>query len=201
MLVAVRRMRLVEWGRQYGFDRRTIWQMMKDGRLPEGLVLERVGRLWFVQVPDEESPTVRTFLYARVSSSDQADDLVRQAERLQRYAKANRWDVDEVVMETASGLNGRRRKLLRLLGEPGPVRIVGEHRDRLTRFGFEMVETCLASSGGELIVMEDREVDDDLVRDVTEVLTSMCARLHGRRSAKHRAERAMNAAMGAADDA
>lgn len=197
--VVGRRMRLVDWGRQYGFDRRTTWQMMKDGRLPDDLVIERVGRIWYVLITDDHDPPVRTLLYARVSSSEQSDDLVRQAERLQRFAKHNSWTVHEVVMETASGLNGKRRKLLRLLGEPGRVRIVVEHRDRLARFGFEMVEACLAARGSELVVVEDREIDDDLVRDVTEILTSMCARLHGRRSARRRAERAVQAVVNADD--
>lgn len=188
---------MTEWGRQFGFDRRTAWQMMKDGRLPEGLVVERVGRIWYVRVPEVEEPGVRTVLYARVSSSDQSDDLVRQSERLQSFARGRGWVVDELVLETASGLNGRRRKLLGVLRRPGRVRIVVEHRDRLARFGFEMVEAALAGRGGELVVVEDREVDDDLVRDVTEVLTSLCARLHGRRSARRRAERAVGAAVGA----
>ena len=50
-----------------------------------------------------------------------------------------------------------------------------EHRDRLARFGFEMAEAVFAASGRELSVVDDREVDDDLVRDMTEVLTSLCA--------------------------
>ena len=170
---------------------------MRDGRLPEGLEVERVGNIWYVVVPDEGEGALRTVLYARVSSSDQSGDLVRQSERLQRFARSNGWAVDEVVLETGSGLNGKRRKLLRVLGEPGRVRIVVEHRDRLARFGFEMVEASLAGRGGEIAVVEDREVDDDLVRDVTEVLTSMCARLHGKRSARRRAERAVEAAVGA----
>ena len=129
-----------------------------------------------------------------MSSSDQASDLVRQAERLQRFAKKQSWTVDETVMETASGLNGKRRKLLRVLGSAGSVRLVVEHRDRLSRFGFEMVEAALAGAGGEIVVMDEGEIADDLVRDVTEVLTSMCARLYGRRSAARRAERALEAA-------
>ena len=129
-----------------------------------------------------------------VSSSDQASDLVRQAERLQRFAKKQGWAVDKTVMGTASGLNGKRRKLLRVLGSGGSVRLVVEHRDRLSRFGFEMVDAALAGGGGEIVVMEDGEVENDLVRDVTEVLTSMCARLYGRRSAAQRAERALEAA-------
>ena len=170
--------------------------MLKDGRLPDDLEVQRVGRIFYVRSKSAvlAASGGRTVLYARVSSADQAADLVRQAERLQRFAKKRGWTVDETVMETASGLNGKRRKLLRVLGSGGPVRLVVEHRDRLARFGFEMVEAALGGGGGEVVVVEEGEVEDDLVRDVTEVLTSMCARLYGRRSAARRAERALAAA-------
>ena len=52
---------------------------------------------------------------------------------------------------------------------------------------------CSGRGGGGVVVVEDREVDDDLVRDMTEVLTSLCARLYGRSSARRRAERAVAA--------
>lgn len=81
-------------------------------------------------------------------------DLVRQAERLQRFARDREWVVDEVVLETASGLDGQRRKLLRVLGQGGRLRLVVEHRDRLARFGFEMVEACVRGSGGEVAVID-----------------------------------------------
>jgi predicted site-specific integrase-resolvase len=58
-----------------------------------------------------------------------------------------------------------------------------EHRDRFCRFGSEYVEAALAGQGRELVVVDSSEVDDDLVRDMTEVLTSMCARLYGKRAA------------------
>jgi putative resolvase len=62
----------------------------------------------------------------------------------------------------------------------------------------EYVEAALAAEGRTLVVVEERELDDDLVRDPTEVLTSICARLDGRRSARRRAERALQAAGEAA---
>ena len=71
--------------------------------------------------------------------------------------------------------------------------VVVEHRERSCRFGFEYVAAALAGSEARILVMEDGELEDDLVRDVTEVMTSLCARLYGRRSAKRRAERAMAA--------
>ena len=78
--------------------------------------------------------------------------------------------------------------------------IIVEHRDRLCRFGFEYVEAALSAHGCNVVVIDKAEVEDDLVRDVTEVMTSLCARLYGRRSAKRRAERAIRAAGEEAHD-
>ncbi|WP_242419527.1 recombinase family protein, partial [Frankia sp. CpI1-P] len=83
------------------------------------------------------------------------------------------------------------RKFLALLRDPGVSTIVVEHRDRFARFGAEYVEAALAANGRELLVVDPAEVDDDLVRDMTEILTSMCARLYGRRAAANRAQRAV----------
>ena len=194
MAIEGRRIRLADWGRQYGRDPRTTWQMYKDGRLPADLVVEKVGRILYVCIPESESVERRTVLYARVSSHSQSEGLIRQAERLQKHARKQGWDITEVVMETGSGLNGKRRKLLNVLRDEVPLRLVVEHRDRLTRFGFEMLEAAVQANGGVVVVVDDSEVDDDLVRDVTEVLTSMCARLYGKRSAARRAEKALEAA-------
>ena len=108
--------------------------------------------------------------------------------------------VSRVVTEVGSALNGRRKKFLTLLGDPGVSTIVVEHRDRFARFGGEYVEAALAAQGRRLLVVDPAEVDDDLVRDVTEILTSLCARLYGRRAAANRASRAVAAAT-AEDDA
>ena len=78
--------------------------------------------------------------------------------------------------------------------------IVVEHRDRFTRFGAEEVEAALAAQGRRLLVVDPAEVDYDLVRDVTEILSNLCARLYGRRAAANRATRAI-AALQAGDGA
>src|ERR1700756_5364465 len=92
-----------------------------------------------------------------------------------------------------SGLNGRRPKLIKLLANPKIQTIVVEHRDRLMRFGAEYVEAALTAQERKLLVMESSEVNDDLVQDMIEVLTSFCARLYGRRSARHKASKALHA--------
>ena len=102
---------------------------------------------------------------------------------------------DEIVKEVGSGLKGNRRSLRRVIADPTVNTIVVEHRERLCRFGFEYVEAALAGRGARILVMDEHELEDDLVRDVTEVMTSLCARLYGRRSAKRRAERALAAAQ------
>ena len=136
-------------------------------------------------------------LYARVSSADQRDDLDRQAGRLAEWATQHGLLPSAVVKEVGSGLNGSRPQLLRALADPEVGVIIVEHRERLCRFGFEYVEAALGARGGQVLVVNDQELDDDLVRDVTEVMTSLCARLYGRRSARRRAERALAAAGGA----
>lgn len=91
-------------------------------------------------------------------------------------------------------MNGARAKARRLLSDPEVTVVVVEHRDRLGRMDTELVEAALSASGRRLVVLDDGEVEDDLVRDITEVLTSLCARLYGRRSAKNRAKRALECA-------
>lgn len=140
----------------------------------------------------------RTVAYCRVSSADQKADLERQAGRVVTAATGMGLSVAEVVTEIGSGLNGKRPKLARLLGDPQVSVIVVEHRDRLARFGLEYLSAALGATGRRIVVIDDAELDDDLVRDMTEVLTWFCARLYGRRSAARRARVAMDAARSAA---
>jgi|SRR5579875_2203847 len=87
-------------------------------------------------------------------------------------------------------MNGARAKLRRLLCDPDVTTVAVEDGDRLGRMSTELVEAALSAHGRHLVVLGPGEADDDLVRDMTEVLTSSCARLYGRRSAKNRAEKA-----------
>lgn len=136
----------------------------------------------------------RTVCYARVSSSDQKDDLQRQADRLKAFAINLGCERPEVVSETGSGMNDKRRKLNHILADPTVTTIVVEHRDRLARMNAGLVESALKAQGRRLVVVDDTELDDGLVRDMTEVLTSFCARLYGRRAAKNKAKAALKAA-------
>ena len=91
-------------------------------------------------------------------------------------------------------MNDRRRKLNKVLSDPTIGTIIVEHRDRLARMNAGLIESALNAQGRKLIVVDDTELDDDLVCDMTEVLTSFCARLYGRRAAAHKAEAMLKAA-------
>jgi predicted site-specific integrase-resolvase len=127
-----------------------------------------------------------TAVDARVSSADQKPDLDRQV-------AGEGLAVGRVVTEVEAALNDKRRKVLALLRDRSAKAIVVEHRDRFARFGAEYVEAALAAQGRRLLVVDLSKVDDDLMGDATEILTSLCARLYGRRTAWNRARRAVEA--------
>ena len=174
----------------------TAWEWAKDGKMPVPVVQTPSGS-WLVIEPEVPS-SGRTVAYCRVSSADQKTDLDRQVSRVVQGSTALGLAVGEVVTEIGSGLNGRRRKLHRILSDPTATVIVVEHRDRLARFGVEHLDAVLSASGRRLVVLDPQETTSDLVRDITEVLTSMCARLYGPRAAKNRAARAVAVVTGQA---
>src|SRR5258706_4948959 len=126
----------------------------------------------------------RVVVYARVSSHDQRADLDRQVARVTGWATSNGHRVSEVACEVGSGINGNRPKLRRILSDPSVTVIVVEHRDRLARFGMEQLESALAAAGRRVLVADLGETADDLVRDMIELLNSMCSPLYCRRGAR-----------------
>ncbi|HEU5331608.1 MAG TPA: IS607 family transposase [Actinocrinis sp.] len=191
-------MNLKEWAASQGISYATARRWYESGKLP--VPAYQAGRLIVIGEPSVPTAAGVTAVYARVSSADQKPDLDRQVARVTAWATAQNLPVDRVVTEVGSALNGHRRKILALLRDPSVTVIAVEHRDRFARFGAEYVEAALAAQGRRLIVADPSGVDDDLVRDVTEILTSLCARLYGRRAAANRAQRAI-AALGQDDPA
>ncbi|GAA3115379.1 IS607-like element IS1602 family transposase [Planomonospora alba] len=160
--------------------------------MPVPVVKPATGRYHVLE--QQATAEGRTVAYCRISSADQKADLERQAGRVVTAATGMGLAVADVVSEVGSGLNGRRPKPARLLRGPSVTTIVVEHRDRLARSGVEHLTAALDATGRRIVVIDDTEVDDDLVRDMTEILTSFCARLYGRHSASRRAKAALRAA-------
>jgi predicted site-specific integrase-resolvase len=184
-------MKLSVWARQQGLSYKTAWRLWKAGKLPVPAEQLATGTVILHAAPANEPPSVA--LYARVSSGDQKSDLDRQLSRLAEFSAKHGFRAVEAVRETGSGLNGRRKALLRIFRNPKIQVIVVEHRDRLMRFGLEYVEAALAAQGRRVVVIDDAEITDDIVRDLHEVIVSMCARRYGKRAAKNRAKKAIEA--------
>ncbi|MEV4134986.1 IS607 family transposase [Dactylosporangium sp. NPDC049742] len=187
-------MNLKEWAELQGVHHVTAYRWFREGKLP--VPARRVGRLILVDPTATATATTvaaTTAVYARVSSAGQGADLDRQVARVTTWATGQGLAVDRVVTEVGSALDGRCKKFLALLRDPRVSTIVVERRDRFARFGAECVEAALAAQGRRLLVVDPAEVDDDLVGDVTEILTSLCARLYGRRAAANRVRRAVEA--------
>ncbi len=185
-------MKLAAWARSYGVHPQTAYRWFRDGTLPVPAHKLPSGTIVVEQPP--EAIAGRTVAYCPVSSHDQRSDLERQAGRVALWASEHGLSVDEVVTEVGSGLNAKRPRLARLLADATVTTIVVEHRDRLARFRVEHLGAALSAQGRGIFVVDDGEVDDDLVRDMTEVLTSFCARLYGKRGARNRALRAITTA-------
>jgi putative resolvase len=184
--------KLAEWARANGVHPQAAYRWFREGRMPVPARRLESGTIWVDAAPAGEPG--RVVVYARVSSRDQRHDLDRQVARLTGWAARNGHAVGEVVTEVGSGLNGKRPKLRRILSDPSASVVVVEHRDRLARFGVGHLEAALSAHGRKVVVADPGETAGDLVRDMIEVLTWMCARLYGRRGARNRAMRAVTAA-------
>ena len=137
---------------------------------------------------DEDAPTV---CYARVSSNDQKEDLQRQQEMLETYCAAKGWRT-EVIADLGSGMNYRKKGLNRLLEmilRKRMKRLVITHKDRLLRFGAELVFALCEAQGIEIIIIhkgEQPRFEEELAKDVLEIITVFSARLYGSRSHKNK---------------
>ena|SRR2546425_4278700 len=180
-------MKLSQYAKQQGISYKTAWRWYKSGTLDA--YQTETGTVIVRDKHDEKPLTGRIALYARVSSLGQKEDLERQMHHLKDYAAAKGYQVSKEVTEIASGLNDKRPKLEKLLADTSIGTIVVENRDRLTRFGSHYIETLLQAQGRHLEMLFASDTGDELVDDFVSVITSMAARIYGRRQSKRRAEK------------
>lgn len=179
--------RLRDYARENGIQYRQAWNRFKSGRIP-GAFKNEFGTILVPE--DTSSKPQHLVVYTRVSSSQNKKNLDSQAERLIQFCNAKGWTVDEVVKECASGLNDKRKKLIRILTDEKVTHIVVEHQDRLTRFGFNFLSLWMHDRGIEIIVINRTEGDyNDLMQDFVSLVTSFTARLYGLRRSKRQTEK------------
>lgn len=133
----------------------------------------------------------KTIAYARVSSHDQKSDLQRQIEMLELYCSAQGWSF-EVISDLGSGMNYHKKGLKRLLDDilDNKIdRLVLTHKDRLLRFGAELVFALCEARQVEVVIInqgENLSFEEELAQDVLEIITVFSARLYGSPSKKNK---------------
>lgn len=186
-------MKLSKYAEKIGVKRATATKWFHKGlikgayQLPTGTII----------VPDEifnekENKVGETVIYARVSLPERRKtDLEYQAKRMSDFCISNGWKIDRIVKEVGSGLNDSRPKLMELFeGKRNIQRIVVEHKDRLTRFGFNYLSALAKAKGIEIIVADKTESPkEELMSDFVSVITSFCARMYGQRRGKKKKDK------------
>lgn len=186
-------MKLSKYAEKIGVKRATATKWFHKGlikgayQLPTGTII----------VPEEifnekEDETGETVIYARISLPERRkNDLEYQAKRMSDFCISNGWKIDRVIKEVGSGLNDSRPKLMELFeGKRNVQRIVVEHKDRLTRFGFNYLLALAKSREIEIIVADKTEnPKDELMLDFVSIITSFCVRMYGQKRGKKKKDK------------
>ncbi len=179
-------MKLSQYAKKLGISYRTAWRWYKDGKIKG---YQMPTQTIVITEDEQKSPVEKVAIYTRVSSSEHKGNLQSQADRLIAYCAGKGWQVSILVKEIGSGINDSRKKLLKLLADTSVTIIVIEHKDRLTRFGFNYISTLLESQGRRIEVVNLADNGkEDLLNDLTSIIYSFCARLYGQRRAKRKTE-------------
>lgn len=161
-----------------------LWERFRLGRIP-GVYKDEVGTI-IVPNESEAAPLRDAAVYARVSDPPKRKtQLVAQQKRVEEWAIANGYHIVVSVAEVGSGVNDKRRRLSALLKREDWGTLIVEHKDRLTRFGFNWFSLFIETQGRRIIVINEASDDrSDLVQDLIEIIYSFSARLYGQRRSK-----------------
>lgn len=155
-------------------------------RYNQDKILQITGK----ELPEIEKDERISIAYARVSSHDQKADLQRQAQVLELYCAEHGYKY-ELITDLGSGMNYYKKGLTTLIHkilENNVRRLILTHKDRLLRFGAELIFSICEAKGVEVVILnkgeEKASFEEDLAKDVLEIITVFSARLYGSRSRK-----------------
>jgi predicted site-specific integrase-resolvase len=181
-------MKLSHYARKLGIHYVTALRYWKAGKI-KGFKTH-TGTIVVTEDLCDSFGELKIALYARVSSSENKSNLEKQMERLRTYACAKGYKIHKEVMEIGSGVNDSRKKLESLLKDKEINLIIVEHKDRLTRFGFNFLEVLLNNEKRNIEVINNAESKkEDLIQDFISIITSFCARIYGQRRCKRKTEK------------
>lgn len=182
------KVKLSEYAKINALSYRTVWNRYKAGKIPNASMNE-LGHI-VVEIDQDKVDANKVAIYARVSSSEDKDNLTAQVERLTQYTIAKGYQIVSTYAEVGSGVNDKRPKLEKLLIEQNYSKIIVEHKDRLTRFGFNYIETLLKNRGKEIEVVNISTNDEsNLMEDLISIIYSFSARMYGSRQSTKKTEK------------
>jgi putative resolvase len=180
-----------EAGTLLGVTVRTLHRWELDGKIKSTRTVGGHRRYDIADLISNKSDTQLTVGYARVSSHDQKDDLTRQVIVLESYCAKHGWGF-EIIQDLGSGMNYKKKgliRLIKLITSYQVERLVLTHKDRLLRFGSDLIFTSCEQFRTEVIIInrsDDSTFEEDLASDVLEIITVFSARLYGSRSHKNK---------------
>ena len=182
-------MKLSAWAKKQGICYLTAYKWFKAGKIP-GAIQYDSGTILVSDDPlSVSNDNVKCVIYCRVSNQSRKKELNYQVKRCEEFAQAQGISVDKVFKEVASGMNDKRRELIKML-DYKPQIILIENKDRLTRFGFNYLENLLNKLNCKIIVINAENEDEaDLMKDLVSIITSFCCRLYGLRRTKNKVDK------------
>jgi len=187
--------RISKLAKDLGITKVTLYNWHKQGRVEfvkpydnnfNFVTQEEYNRLLGIKEDKEQ----KVIIYTRVSSTANKSNLENQLRRLVDYCNAKGYKVVKAIKEFGSGINDKRPQLEKLLQNLDFTLLVVEHKDRLTRFGFNYLDLFLKSHNKKIEIVNNVDTDEeDLIQDFVSIITSYCARIYGKRRSKRKTER------------
>ena len=184
-----------EYAKKMSLNVRTVYRYYHNGKI-KGYQDKETGTIFilnpFKNENNEDNLKNKVVLYARVSSSENKTNLESQLEKLRLFASAKGYQIVKEIKDIGSGLNDNRSKLNELFEKElnNFEILLVEHKDRLTRFGFNYIDILLKSHNKkiEVINLVDNN-KEELIQDFVSVITSFCARIYSQRISKRKVEK------------
>lgn len=189
--------KLSQWAANNNYTYNGAYQLFKRGGISNTKVLPS-GTILVQEENNINDDTIYNhdndvIIYCRVSSNKQKDDLKRQVERMSNYAISNGYNIKHVYKEIASGMNDNRKQLNKMMEDVENCKIIIEHKDRLSRFGFNYLKQLFLLKNTSIVVVNEATTNEhDLANDLISVVTSFCAKLYGQRKGKRKTDSIIN---------
>ena len=180
-------MKLSVYAKQQGVTYQTAFKWFRTGNIPNARQL--INGTILVDESKVDNIQEKIVIYCRVSNHTRKDEMEYQVQRCEEYCRSKGYSIDKIFKEVASGMNDNRKELWRMI-ESKPSLIIVEHKDRLTRFGFNYLDKLLPQSGCKIeVINRDSENESDLLKDLVSIRTSFCCRLYGLRRGYNKAKK------------